>query len=134
MKPKLLSFILCDDIRLEVGEKKTLIGIYSDIIYVPTIPYTMPKLGFLIRLIELDHDKKYKVAFKIMNIKTEENILKIEDSDINISKTESSVSDIVYIFSPVILNSEGSFKIILELTGEETYIFNSDFKVALKSQ
>ncbi len=132
MKPKLLLFILCDDIRFEEGNKKTLIGIYSKAIYVPIIPFTMPKLGFFIRLAELDIDRKYKLVFKIINLNEKENTLEIEEPKAKFHKGGNDLSDLNLLFSPVIFENEGDYKAILELTGEESFSFVYDFSVVLQ--
>jgi hypothetical protein len=41
---KHLSVIFCDDIRHELGGKISLMGCYSEIMYVPDFPITLPKL------------------------------------------------------------------------------------------
>ena len=44
--PKLVYYLICDDIRREIGKKSSLIGIYhSNVISVP-IPSVIPKLYF----------------------------------------------------------------------------------------
>ncbi|MDQ7797673.1 MAG: hypothetical protein RDU76_01845 [Candidatus Edwardsbacteria bacterium] len=77
---KLVDFIICDDIRFEIGEKHTLVGLYGDINFTqrkgqkPVLP-AMIKLGIFIRcivdkkaenpdafLLELLHDTKGKLA------------------------------------------------------------------------
>ena len=45
---KEMSTILCDDIRQEVGNKISLMGIYSKDIFVPEIPFTLAKLCLLL--------------------------------------------------------------------------------------
>ena len=42
---KTLSVIYCDDIRHEVGNKFSLMGCYSTIMYVATFPTILPKLS-----------------------------------------------------------------------------------------
>jgi hypothetical protein len=44
--PKLSYYLMCDDIRREVGDKSSLIGIYRGQIVIPSIPYIFPKLCF----------------------------------------------------------------------------------------
>jgi len=36
--------VYCDDIRFEVGNKQSLVGVYHGKMFVPTFPVTMPKL------------------------------------------------------------------------------------------
>ena len=46
--PKLNYVIICDDIRQEIGNKISLIGVYSKGIFVTKFPFTFPKLCFVI--------------------------------------------------------------------------------------
>lgn len=43
-KPRFNYSIICDDIREEVGNKLSLMGIYGKDIYVPRLPFTFPQL------------------------------------------------------------------------------------------
>jgi hypothetical protein len=47
-KPTLEYAIICDDIRHEIGDKFSLIGVYGSDICVAQIPFTLPKLGAVI--------------------------------------------------------------------------------------
>jgi len=47
---KLLSVIVCDDVRTEVTKKEILIGVYSDGIVVPKLPAVLTSLFFRIHL------------------------------------------------------------------------------------
>lgn len=42
-----LSTIYCDDIRQEVGDKLSLMGIYNTVMYVQQFPATLPKLWIM---------------------------------------------------------------------------------------
>jgi hypothetical protein len=42
--------ILCDDIRREVGNKFSLMGIYNYDVILPSMPHTFPKLCFFVML------------------------------------------------------------------------------------
>jgi hypothetical protein len=43
-KPRLIDWILCDDIRLEASGKTTIIGIYGEDVIVPMTPMVLPQL------------------------------------------------------------------------------------------
>lgn len=43
--------IFCDDIRTEVGEKLSFMGVYNGILLIPAFPYTLPKLCAHISLV-----------------------------------------------------------------------------------
>ncbi len=46
---KYVSSIFCDDIRFELGNKITLVGIYSGDMFVESFPFYLPKMGVQIR-------------------------------------------------------------------------------------
>jgi hypothetical protein len=47
-KVRLDYILVCDDIRLEIGQKPSAMGIFTDGISVPSVPYVFPKLSFLV--------------------------------------------------------------------------------------
>jgi hypothetical protein len=47
-KPTFEYAIICDDIRYELGDKFSLIGVYGSDICVAQIPFSFPKLGVVI--------------------------------------------------------------------------------------
>ncbi len=47
-KPKCNFTLICDDIREEVGNKISMMGVYAKDIFVPKFPFTFPKLCFVI--------------------------------------------------------------------------------------
>lgn len=47
-KPKFQNIIICDDIRQEIGNKMSYMGIYKSKIIIPQEPFTFPKLCFAI--------------------------------------------------------------------------------------
>jgi len=61
---KFTDIIVCDDIRREVGNKHTLVGVYADIIYfqpqqnVPQWPIFKP-IGIFFRIIKEDGDSDF---------------------------------------------------------------------------
>ena len=42
--PKLIDWMICDDVRVEDNGKTIIIGIYHDNIIVPGLPFVMPNL------------------------------------------------------------------------------------------
>jgi hypothetical protein len=61
-KPKFETGIVCDDIREEIGNKLTLIGIYEQEIFVSKLPYTFPKLCFFISCKNMKSGDSYSSA------------------------------------------------------------------------
>lgn len=46
-----LHTIYCDDVRLEVGNKQSLMGIYSSDLFLPELPIALPKLCIVVNLV-----------------------------------------------------------------------------------
>jgi len=46
-KPKFNFAIICDDIREEIGNKISFMGVYTKDIFVPKFPFTFPRLCFV---------------------------------------------------------------------------------------
>lgn len=47
---KITNFIVCDDIRREINNKNTLVGVYFDDIIIPKVPGVDPKNPYALRL------------------------------------------------------------------------------------
>jgi hypothetical protein len=45
--PRLIDWIVCDDVRREMNKKLMFIGVYQDVIGVPTLPFTLSQLCIL---------------------------------------------------------------------------------------
>ena len=59
--------IFCDDVRQEVGNKKSYIGVYTEELYVPTLPTLLPKF-YMVTTIACrvsDIPKQLAVVFEI---------------------------------------------------------------------
>ena len=48
---RFMTTVVCDDVRKEVGNKLSYMGIYSEKIVVPRFPFTMAKLCFVMSVI-----------------------------------------------------------------------------------
>jgi hypothetical protein len=48
--PWFMSTVVCDDVRKEEGNKLSYMGIYGNGILVPSFPFTLPKLCFIMSL------------------------------------------------------------------------------------
>lgn len=46
LPPRLITFTICDDVRVEKDNKFTLVGVYSRSIALQTMPFTFPKISF----------------------------------------------------------------------------------------
>jgi Family of unknown function (DUF6941) len=109
--------IICDDIRQEISNKLSFIGIYGKDIFVSKIPFTFPKLCFAI----LYKDIKGEDPFSIELITPSGRQL---GKTINGSVPKEIKGNIYFnmfaIFSPLTIRQEGSHKLVIT--------FNNDTK------
>jgi len=121
MKPKLNYLILCDDIRQELGNKITLVGIYGNQIYVSKFPYIFPKLCMQISL--RDITRKVKVDVHIRKSGKSKIINKFNDIDLNPPKKRKTQS---FIFSlsvfPFVVNEKGDYIVEIIFDKEKSKI------------
>lgn len=112
---KIRTFILCDDIRSEIGGKHSLIGVYKDRIIFPSgmeqknnWPKAI-KIGFYV---EVEIDKKLPASFVFKRIESndESEILK---GDINISK-DSKIIRMTLLHPAFIFKKSGVMRFIFE--------------------
>lgn len=50
MNERQIYVIYCDDIRVEMGNKQSLMGVYNTELVVPQLPITLPKLAVCVRV------------------------------------------------------------------------------------
>ncbi len=94
---KLRDFIICDDIRIETGNKQTLVGVYQDTIDFPGTPADSDKwpkalkLGFFARiLLESKDDLGFEeISFNVRFDDAEE--IELSRGKVEISKMTPSV-------------------------------------------
>ena len=46
-RPKLIDWMICDDVRMEVNRKLMFIGVYQDKILVGHLPFSLPQLAII---------------------------------------------------------------------------------------
>jgi hypothetical protein len=116
---KEISTILCDDIRQELGNKISLMGIYGKEIIVPSIPFTLPKLCLLLiaKEVQLEiHDLRVNVTIPqnepiTLNLPAPPNQKIPQDIQIGIA------------IAPLNINGEGEAKIeIFQKTESKPFI------------
>lgn len=114
-QPKFEYAIICDDIRQEIGNKLTFVGVYQDQIIVSRLPFTFPKLCFFIQyadikegdqfLLEL-HDPTHKVIDKAINIVVP-------------AGQQSAKMRMFGIYSPIRVEKEGRYTLGITVNGNE---------------
>ena len=63
-KPTFEYAIICDDIRHEIGDKFSLIGIYGSEVCVAQIPFSFPKLGVVISYRNMQAGDRFVVELR----------------------------------------------------------------------
>ena len=64
---RFMSTILCDDVRKEEGNKLSYMGIYGSSIVFPSLPWTVPKLCFVMSLATpADQEPPKTLAFRVL--------------------------------------------------------------------
>jgi uncharacterized protein DUF6941 len=63
---RFVSTTFCDDIRLEIGNKISLIGVYQGVLYVPSFPFVLPKLCLLVTVTTKAKNPFKNVAVRIL--------------------------------------------------------------------
>lgn len=63
-KPKLNYAIICDDIRQEIGNKMSFIGVYQEDIVVSILPFTFPKLCFSLNYSKVQGGASIVISFQ----------------------------------------------------------------------
>ncbi len=111
-KPKFEYAIICDDIRQEISNKVSYIGIYGKDIFVSKIPFTFPKLCFSISYKDLKTEDSFSIEL-------------IDPSGKPLGKTINGIvpgelKDVITfhmfaIFSPLVIKQEGSYKLVITI-------------------
>ena len=128
-KPRFEYLIICDDIREEIKNKVTLVGIYTDSIYVSKIPYSFPKLCFFtqysniragdrfsVELIDPVGKKLGKPINGIIQPPLDKPIKKIR---------------LLGIYSPLKIEQEGTYSLIITFEEDETNKKEIEFNISL---
>lgn len=79
MTSRFMWTIVCDDIRQEVGNKFSYMGLYGPQIFVPALPATLPKLCAIIHLRTLSNDPFKRLALVVL--KDDEELTRIDISE-----------------------------------------------------
>lgn len=90
--PELKYTLICDDIRNEIGNKRSLIGVYSGSIIVPRLPYAFPKLCFHLAFRGLRSGDIIKARL-LDSHKTE--VLKLSENKVDLPETTQDLKCII---------------------------------------
>jgi hypothetical protein len=125
-KPKITHTVICDDIRQEIGNKHSFIGVYGPIILVSKIPYVFPKLSFVLYFEDVKGGDVFSVELK--NPSGEQ-----LGNTINGTAPEEIKGNIQFqifaIFSPLNVKQEGEYKI--EITCNDKWRYEINFVIKI---
>lgn len=114
-KPKFEYFIVCDDIRQELGNKLSFMGVYGDEIFVPSFPFTFSQLSVAIKYRNLKSGDFFSIETKDPSgKKIGETVKGSAPKDVK----KSLVLTIHATFASIKISEEGSLQI--------TIVFNDD--------
>ena len=114
-QPKFEYAIICDDIRQEIGNKLTFVGTYQDLIIVPKLPYTFPKLCFFVQYKDIKAGDRF-----LLELTDPSN--KIIDKAINITVPagqKPSKMRLFGVFSPIKVEKEGRYTLSITVNDNE---------------
>jgi hypothetical protein len=116
-----ITTILCDDIRIEVGNKISLMGMYEKEMSVPFLPFIMPKLCLFIIIKDIQQNTIPSNFQVIVTGPISETIkLDLKGAPKNTEKNiEKMSTNIGIAISPLIIQSEGEAKIEVIPAGEK---------------
>lgn len=124
--PREIFSIICDDIRIEQGNKLSLIGTYTDGILVPRIPFTFPKLC----LAQQFEDAKGVQKLRIHLVGPKLNI-KAEAPSQDPSKSKARIS---VVLTTITVEEEGDYRFETYFDGESTPLAVKKFFIKINPE
>lgn len=122
--PRVAHCVFCDDIRQELGNKLSLMGVYSgELLIFQKPPIILPKLGIVAWLISDADDKPTKMDLSILSPPDGQQLVKLENdlSDLVISNMEGArkvMQQIIFPITPFPILQEGMFEVYIETERE----------------
>lgn len=116
IRPKLEYAIICDDIRQEINNKVSYIGIYGSDILVSKLPFSFPKLCFAVSY----RNAKGEDSFSIELIGSSGKQLGKTIKGIVPSNVKRHNKFVIFaIFSPLKVEQEGSYKLWITFNDDD---------------
>ena len=126
-KPELIDFIICDDIRSEVGNKVSLMGIYGNTIVIPQMRFRFSKLCFIQRLVKGEGEFKAKTVLSSPS----KAIGQLMFDKVIFTGAETAL---FAIFEAIQIDEVGSYRIETFFDDDASPTINYAFNVALPPQ
>jgi len=129
-RPELIESILCDDIRQEVGNKASIMGIYwGGMIFIPNIQFVFAKLCVLQRWIKGEGE----FAIKAMLLSPSKELLRVDLGRVNFIKDIPIIHTGVNLCN-VKIEEVGTYKLQTFLDNETTPCHTFEFSIQLPPQ
>lgn len=116
-----LQTVFCDDIREEVGNKRSLMGIYQGEMFIQSLPVLLPRLCFYISYVSDFSKPREKVEFKVVKGADEEELFSTGVIDAGRPVTNENNLGVPYLnstltlafgMSPFMIDSETVIRIV----------------------
>lgn len=112
-----LEVIFCDDVRQEIGNKQSLIGVYSGDLLVRHLPVVLPKLCVVATLMLPQGAGSDSAHFRIMQ--GDQCLLKTDDlSELNPTEQKRRMT-VVAVLSPFQIDDESSLYVVSQFDETE---------------
>ncbi len=128
-RPKLIDWMICDDIRREMNRKLTLVGVYQDIIGVPTLPFTLPQLSILTKW---DTSKASIKNFEMKIIQPDKNVIGPAIGELESSLEDKQRTFIQIGITPFQIPVAGKYEIVMKINKRTHKV--GTFEAALMSE
>jgi hypothetical protein len=128
-RPKLIDWMICDDIRREMNRKLTLVGVYQDIIGVPNLPFTLPQLSILTKW---DTSKASIKNFEMKIIQPDKNMIGPVIGELESSLEDKQRTFIQVGITPFQIPVAGKYEIVMKINKRTHKV--GTFEVALMSE
>lgn len=116
---KILSFLICEDVRREENTKKEiLLGVYNNVIIVPKLPATIAALVFRISVKVMQKGQKQLKFYVVSPSGTK---FAVAEASVEINNPEDP-SIFVFRGSPVTLGLAGIYKVMFGMDGRPSKV------------
>jgi hypothetical protein len=120
--------IICDDIRFEQNNKISLIGVYSDLILVPKLPFTFAKICLAQEFHEAKVTKQVRLNLKGPKLNVPPIVGVVSDKKPEIARIKLPIC-----VGPVTFEQEGEYSFETYFDDDEEPAFIKKFHVRLRS-
>lgn len=127
-KPRIEHVIICDDVRQEVGNKLSFIGVYPPTpdIFVPKLPLSLPKLCFVLSCKNLKEGDLFSIQ---LVDPTNKKLADIEERVVLQKVRKRGVVTIFAMFAPLNVEAEGLHKVVVTFNKDDKTKYETGFKI-----